>query len=204
MRASSIILGLMLGFHVSAQRNNGDSSGSAQNEMLYHTTAAEISKRYHWKRHPVDPWSSFIASVLGTWTADSQTYSTKTATQPTVQPTVQPSEQQTQQASTPQSAVPEPASTPSGATQSCHAINHGWWISYDVLIRVPFGGKEDCDATYKSLEDNTHSITNWHCENKDGYIHLYFNTAHFHLGDEVSNALKSRYPSVNSFNCPDY
>src|SRR5579859_7122185 len=40
-----IILGLILAFYVTAQRNRGDYSSSVQGKMLYHTAAAENSKR---------------------------------------------------------------------------------------------------------------------------------------------------------------
>ena len=69
-------------------------------------------------------------------------------------------------------ATQQPTEQPStGGTQSCHAKDHFIYISYSVLIRVPYGGSKDCDATYHSLEDNTHSITGWKCgKTKDGYI----------------------------------
>ena len=99
--------------------------------------------------------------------------------------------------------APEARSITSRATQSCHAYDHGIFISFDILIRVPYGGKDDCDATYHSLEDWTHSVTSWKCLNNNGYVQLYFNAANWNIGDNVNAALSSRYPSVDSFNCPD-
>ena len=153
MRLSSVILELLLIFHVAAHPINGDSSASVQDETLYERTSAEIFQMPDLKRHPT--------------------------------------------------AQEEARSITSRATQSCHAYDHGIYISFDVLIRVPYGGKDDCDATYHSLEDNTHSISRWKCLNNNGYVQLYFNTANWNIGDNVNAALSSRYPSVDNFNCPD-
>jgi hypothetical protein len=152
MRLSSVILELVLIFHVAAHPITGDASASVQSETLDERTSAEIFQMDDWKRHPT---------------------------------------------------APEARSITSRATQSCHATDHGIYIAYDVLIRVPFGGKADCDATYHSLEDNTHSVSGWKCLNNNGDVQLYFNTANWSEGDNVNTALSSRYPSVDSFNCPD-
>ena|SRR5277367_6008841 len=119
---------------------------------------------------------------------------TDTATgQPTVQPRVQPRVQPTDQT----------RDTSSVATQSCHATDHFWWVSYSVLVRVPYSGAKDCDDTYHALESATASISNWQCVEKDGNIQLWFN-AFPNYGSDINAALESRYPSVNSFNCPDH
>jgi hypothetical protein len=101
-------------------------------------------------------------------------------------------------------------------TQSCHCTDHGFFQSYSVLIRVPYGGKADCDATYNALENggpwsndcgchqwSAVSISNWQCVNKGGNIQLWFNSAEG-SGSDINAALESRYPSVDRFNCPDY
>jgi hypothetical protein len=174
-----MILGLVLACHVSAQQNHGDSSRSVPD------------KRYHWKRYtslkPALP-SALSSSFLIPETA--QTDQTDTATQPIVQPIVQP-------------AVP--LSPRSGTdTQSCRASDHDLWISYSVLIRIPYIGPADCDLTYHALtKDATAFITNWQCIEKDSNIQLYFNTPHGSFGGSINKALESRYPTVNSFNCPD-
>jgi len=99
------------------------------------------------------------------------------------------------------------------ATQSCHTTNHGIFISYSVLIGVPYAGKTDCDDTYNAL---THAgpmiseqgyqwdgvpISNWQCVEQNGNIQLWFNAA-ANEGNDINAALESRYPSVSSFNCP--
>jgi hypothetical protein len=100
------------------------------------------------------------------------------------------------------------------ATQSCHCTDNGFYESYSVLIRVPYLGSKDCDDTYKALEnggpwvDGGHQwsevpISNWQCVEKDGNIQLWFNAAEGQ-GSDINAALGSRYPSVDSFNCPDY
>ena len=136
-----------------------------------------------------------------TASADCQTSDTDTATgQPTVKPTVQISFSQTAQ-QTVQERTSE--DTTSVATQSCHATDHYWWVSYSVLIRVPYGGAKDCDDTYHALESATASISNWQCVEKGGNIQLWFN-AFPNYGSAINGALESRYPSVNSFNCADH
>jgi len=88
-------------------------------------------------------------------------------------------------------------------TQSCHATDHFFYVSYSILIGVPYGGKTDCDDTYNALESATHSISNWQCEENDGNIQLWFNVADY-SDDEINAALESRYPSVaGGFNCPN-
>ena len=219
MRPLGIILGLIPAFHVAARPNHGDYSRSVYDKTPYHTTAAEMFKR----QQSLDPVSSFFSSILCPLTAstDCQTSDTDTATgqptgqptdQPTVQPTVQPpvqppvqpTVQPTVQTSVSQTAQePTSTNTPSVATQSCHGTDHYYWISYSVLIGVPYGGAKDCDDTYHALESATASISNWQCVEKDGNIQLWFN-AFPNYGSAINGALESRYPSVaGGFNCPD-
>ena len=77
-------------------------------------------------------------------------------------------------------------------------------MSYSIYIGVPYGGKSDCDATYTALKHSM-ALSNWQCVEKDGNIQLYFNVPedNFTYGDKINAVLESRYPSVNSFNCPD-
>jgi len=100
------------------------------------------------------------------------------------------------------------------ATQSCHCYDHGFFESYSILIRVPYIGPQDCDDTYKALEnggplvDNNFEwssvqLSNWQCVKSGGNIQLWFNTLEG-SGSDINKALESRYPSVDSFNCPDY
>jgi len=104
-----------------------------------------------------------------------------------------------------QSSTPEP--TPQKqTTQSCQVTQHGLWCAYSILIRIPYIGSSDCDATYHSLEDFSQAnaeISNWQCikEPGNGYIRLWFNSEG--SSDDINNALKGRYPSVDDFNCPD-
>lgn len=60
-------------------------------------------------------------------------------------------------------------------TQSCHATDHGPFVSYSVLIGVPYAGAKDCDDTYNVLESAEGAISNWQCVEKDGNIQLWFN-----------------------------
>jgi hypothetical protein len=181
MRPLGVILRLILAFHVTAQRNNGDYSNSIRDKTLYYTTAAEVLERHHLKH-----------------LTDCQTSDTDTAT---VQPTVQPTDQLAVQPALQPTVQPTPQA-PSVATQSCHGTDHYWWVSYSVLIRVPYSGAKDCDDTYHALESATASISNWQCVEEDGNIRLWFN-AFPNYGSAINTALESRYPSVNSFNCPD-
>ena len=100
------------------------------------------------------------------------------------------------------------------ATQSCHATTHGFYESYSVLIGVPYIGKADCDATYHAIDNagpwvnNAHQwnavpISNWQCVEMDGNIQLWFNAAEGQ-GKDINAALEWCYPSVGTFNCPDY
>jgi len=102
-----------------------------------------------------------------------------------------------------QSQTPE--STPDmQATQSCQITQHFLWCTYSILIRVPYIGPSDCDATYHALEDFNAAnaeISNWQCVEENGYIRLWFNSEG--SSDDINNALKKRYPSVNDFNCGD-
>jgi len=100
------------------------------------------------------------------------------------------------------------------ATQSCTATNHAFFVSYSVLIRVPYGGKSDCDATFHALtnagpiiavqdyEWDAVPLTNWQCVESNGNIQLWFNCAGGQ-GSDINSALESRYTSVGEFNCPD-
>ena len=113
-------------------------------------------------------------------------------------------EQPTHQAAPRGQAASESTSTPSGDTQSCHAENNILFVTYSVLIRIPYAGKDDCDATHKALQDVTNSITGFECKRDiKGYIYLSFNTANWFYALDINNALESRYPSVDEFNCPD-
>jgi len=112
-------------------------------------------------------------------------------------------------------AVLKPNSLERRSTQSCHATSHGWYVSYSVLIRVPFGGKSDCDATFKaihggrkftseqSLEWDPVLISNWQCVESNGNIQLWFNSPD-DQSSNINTALSSCYPTVDNFNCPDY
>ena len=99
-------------------------------------------------------------------------------------------------------------------TQSCKCTDHGFYESYSILIRVPYIGSKDCDATYNALENggpwvngqhqwSAVSISNWQCVEENGNIRLWFNSAEG-SGSDINAALESRYPTVDSFNCPDY
>lgn len=46
-------------------------------------------------------------------------------------------------------------------------------------------------------------ISNWQCVEENGNIRLWFNAAEGQSSD-LNAALESRYPTVDSFNCPDY
>jgi hypothetical protein len=206
MSLFSIILGLILAFHVTAQRNHGDYSDSVQEKMLHHTAAGENFKR----QLSIDPISSFFSSLWCplTATTDCQTSDTDTATvqpavQTTVQTTMQTTVQPTVQTSVSETAQPTTSTAPPQvATQSCHATDHYYVISYSVLIGVPYAGAADCDATYHALESATYSISNWQCVEKDGNIQLWF-AAFPNYGPQINSALESRYPSVaGGFNCP--
>jgi hypothetical protein len=226
MRALSIILGLALVFHVTAQRRDDGSLSSVQNKPLPHTTAAaELIQRHHWKRHDgtSDFWS-VLTSLFGPGHKGKSTSAEPTVrptdqptaqptdqptAQPTGQPTVQPTKQPPPEQPTQQPSRQPPAQTPppsQAATQSCHVTDHFLSLAFSVLIRVPFIGSNKCNAVYKSLEDNTHSISGWKClKNGDGYTQLYFNTVVFAgIGDSVNVALASRFPEVGEFNCPDH
>jgi hypothetical protein len=98
------------------------------------------------------------------------------------------------------------------ATQSCHITDHGFYMSYSILIRVPYIGRADCDATYNAIEygglNNNppwyeSQISNWQCIEKGGYIQLWFNRADG-LSTDINTALEWCYPSVDKFNCPDH
>jgi hypothetical protein len=94
--------------------------------------------------------------------------------------------------------------SPSPATQSCHATDRLLWTSYSVYIGVPYIGAADCDATYRALRGYL-TLTNWQCVEKNGNIQLWFNIDTADPQEYASNinrVLGSRYPSVNSFNCP--
>ncbi len=116
-------------------------------------------------------------------------------------PAVVSTKTDTPSAPSPTDTNPAPPNEP--ATQSCTATDHGYWVSYSVLIRVPFGGAKDCNDTYHALE-NWVPISNWQCVNEDGNIRLWFN-AFSTQGGTISRALELRYPQVaGGFNCPDY
>lgn len=207
MRSSVIILGLIL--PVLAQQNNGD-----------HTTLVKNFIRNDRKKpqndcipidyledcilkHPLGGCTLCTPTFLPTDQPSDQpsVYSEQPTVQPTSQPTTsQPIDQPTVQPTSTQSTS-QPTAT---ATQSCHAENHGeLWVSYSILIGVPFGGKSDCDATYHELEKSVDAgITIWQCVNENGNIRLWFNCIPGQ-GDKINRALGPRYPSVNSFNCPD-
>lgn len=87
------------------------------------------------------------------------------------------------------------------ATQSCHSHDHFLFTSYSVRIGVPYISAKNCDDTYHALESATISIANWQCVESDGDIQLWFNCINC-TGDDINNALESRYPSVDRFNCP--
>jgi hypothetical protein len=201
-----IILGLIPVFHVAARPNHGDYSRSVYDKTPYHTTAAEMFKRHH----SLDPLASFLSSLFQPepTVQPETTVKPKTTVQPetTVQPdtTVQPTEQPTVQPAPPPSSPPASTTTPpSPPTQSCHGTSHYYWTAYSVQIGIPYGGAQDCDATYHALESATTSITNWQCVEKDGDIQLWFN-AFANDGAKINSALESRYPSVaGGFNCPD-
>ena len=82
MRASSIILGLVLTCHVSAQQNYGDSSHPV------------LDKRYHWKRYTLpklalpQALSSFLFPDDEITPAELQTDQTDVAAQSIVQPII--------------------------------------------------------------------------------------------------------------------
>jgi hypothetical protein len=82
--------------------------------------------------------------------------------------------------------------------------NYFLWDTWYILIKIPFIGSADCDLTYHALEKATTSITGWQCFNKNGFIQLTFNTASISYGDRINQALEKRYPTVDSFNCPDH
>ena len=91
------------------------------------------------------------------------------------------------------------------ATQSCKATDHLFWVSYSVLILVPFGGATACDNTYNHLY-NTWGVqlSNWQClRTGDGNTQLWFN-APYNDGGWINSGLGESYPTVDSFNCPDY
>lgn len=46
-------------------------------------------------------------------------------------------------------------------------------------------------------------ISNWQCVEENGNIRLWFNAAEGQSSG-LNAALESRYPTVDSFNCPDY
>jgi len=99
------------------------------------------------------------------------------------------------------SATPSPSPKP--ATQSCQVTAHVFWCAFSILIRVPYIGPSDCNATYDALESGTGAeaaLTNWKCVKENGFIRLWFNAAG--KSENINAALQSRYPSVNDFNCP--
>jgi hypothetical protein len=229
MRPLDIILGLILAFHVSAQ---GGYPGSIQYEPTYYTTTYDFSSVNPLLSFLTSKFNSRTTSkdcqTPDTNTATSQPTSQSTSqltsqstsqstSQPTEQPTEQPTVQPTAQTSvsqTTQQTVQEPTSTstststpsptPSAPTQSCHAIDNYWWISYTVFIGIPYGGEKDCDATYNALESATWSISLWKCVEKNGDIQLSFNAFPYE-GSLINGALESRYPTVaGGFNCPDH
>ena len=105
----------------------------------------------------------------------------------------------------PEKPTQAPAPSPSPATQSCQTTNHGWWCAFSILIRVPYIGPSDCDATYHALEDTAgDDLTNWQCIEENGFIRLWFNAANGFVDgnqESINGALESRYPTVNRFNC---
>ena len=94
------------------------------------------------------------------------------------------------------------------ATQSYKATEHGFWNSYSIWIGVPYDGTSGFDATYNVLQNSLgNCITNWQCvKSDDGNIQLWFNTppdTNEGYGGRINSWLGSRFPSVDSFNCPD-
>ena len=89
------------------------------------------------------------------------------------------------------------------ATQSCRATDHCFWAAYGIQIGLPYEGPVDCDDTCNAI-NNAIAISNWQCvEGTDANIQLRFNAPTYY-GGTINDALRSCYPGVNSFNCPDY
>lgn len=176
MRPSDmIVLGLMLAVHITAHPIDGD-----------HVRAAEIFQGHQ----PIpQPRQEPVISELAPFPTGLPILPPPPEAEPAPAPAPPPA------------PAPAPA-PPAPATQSCTATDHGAWVSYSVLIRIPYRGAKDCDDTYHALEDADGLITNWQCVEKGGFIQLWFNTEY---GDSylINPALESRYPSVDSFNCPD-
>jgi len=98
-------------------------------------------------------------------------------------------------------ALPNPhTSLQRRASQSCHATDHYFRVSYSILIGFPYYGVGGCDNTYNAIYDSV-AISNWQfVEADDRNIQLWLN-AYTGYGSSINSALKSCYRSVNSFNC---
>jgi hypothetical protein len=221
MRPLSIIIGLVLAFHVTAEQNTGDYSSSAvQDKPLYYTTLATIFKRTdsdpddvpNFFDHPV--WD-FLSNTdrttltddetpdteIMTTTAripDQQTPTTAQQTTPTTTTTAQETTTTAEQPSTP---------TPSDTTSSCTARYHGLWVSFSILLGVPFNGAE-CNDIFHSLEWHYNTLTlisNWQCVEENGNFRLWFNMPPSDFsGEFITDMLKKRYPSIrDEFKCPN-
>jgi hypothetical protein len=100
-----------------------------------------------------------------------------------------------------------PTSPERRAVQSCHATDEPLWTNYSVWIGVPYIGPSDCDDTYSALDNNV-GVDGWQCVESGGGIQLWFSVmavgaSAVGQGATINSVLESRYPTVNSFNCPD-
>jgi hypothetical protein len=97
--------------------------------------------------------------------------------------------------------------------QTCSSAYKFFFSSYDVLIGIPWDDTL-CNPTLNNLIDGAGTdsasdsntdfgiwVTNWHCAEEYGYVHLWFHTP---VGDadSVNAALEYTYPQINGgFNC---
>ena len=106
-------------------------------------------------------------------------------------------------ASEKQAQTTSPSPTPAvPATQSCQVISYKLFCFFDILIRVPYIGPSDCDATFDALKRKAVAgveLSEWACENENGFIRLRFDLSG--KSGFVDEILQSRYPSVDGFNC---
>ena len=199
MRPSGVILGLILAVHITARPIDGDYMRPGEIfRPRKEPTVTDTELLPFPTGFPLGPFGSFPGQPeKPTSTYSPVTQSTASPPDPSPSP---PEPSPSPPEPSPSPTTPTPTPTPQQATQSCTTKDHNWFLSYSILIRVPYAGPNDCDATYHALE-HTVPISSWQCVNEDGNIRLWFN-AYYDQGDAISRILQSRYPTVNSFNCP--
>jgi hypothetical protein len=96
-------------------------------------------------------------------------------------------------------------------TQSCSQSYKFFYTSYDVLIGVPYESSQ-CGTAYNAIENGAGElssgdsngaiwVTSWKCGEKDGFLHLSFNTP-VGVQDALNLSLETTFPQIQGgFNC---